>query len=112
MLNLEISQLRVSLLVLRAFLVYNTVLCTQFLKVEFKLAGTALCRLGPAAVVLLPVFHHGLDSFNLSSILVTLVLHLKVLLNYLIVFTTKALNVTLIAREDVINSRLEKLFQR
>ena len=90
----------------------NRILRIKFLEVQLKLLRASFCSVCASSVILLAISHQLFNGFNLAGILVALVLDSEALLNKLIIFVTKALDLPLILLQDLIDADLEEFLKR
>lgn len=112
MLNLEVPQIHISLLVVLPFVVKYRILRIKFLEVQLKLLRASFSSVCASSVILLTISHQLFNRFNLARILVALVLDSEALLYKLIIFVSKALDLSLILLQDFIDADLEEFLKR
>ena len=106
MVNFKVSQVHISLLVVLSFTMKYRILRIKFLEVQLKLLRASFSSVCASSVILLAISHQLFDGFNLTGILVALVLDCEALLNKFIVFMTKAFDLSLILLQNFIDADL------
>jgi hypothetical protein len=106
--NLEVPQIHISLLVVLPFVVKYRILRIKFFEVQLKLLRASFSSVCASSVILLTISHQLFNRFNLARILVALVLDSEALLYKLIIFVSKALDLSLILLQNFIDADLEE----
>lgn len=89
----------------------SRVLRVEFLKVNLEFFAASLSSINASAGVLFAISHHLPYSFDLSVILVTLVLQCKALLDELIVFTAESLQLSLVPLKRFVDANLQEFLE-